>query len=88
MLHCESSHLAQGGRQRLFAARRLAYAALNTLYDVPSCVEADNVESVGCNRGLRFDLQQHAFDGFKEVIREVSTFATEIEQYYKQYGID
>ncbi|GAB7335616.1 hypothetical protein MBLNU13_g07943t2 [Cladosporium sp. NU13] len=88
MLHSESSNLAQVDRQRLFAARGLAYAALNTLYDVHSCIEADNVESVGGNRGLRLDLQQHALDGFKEVIREVSIFAAEIERYYDEYGVD
>lgn len=88
MLDSESSHRAQEERQRLFAARGLAFAALNTLYDVHSCIEADNVEAVGGNRGLRLDLQQHALDGFKEVIREVSTFASEIEQYYEAYGID
>ena len=88
MLHSESSHLAPEDRQRLFAARGLAYAALNTLYDVHSCIEADNVETVGGNRGLRLDLKQHALDGFKEVIREVSAFAAEIEQYYEKYGVD
>lgn len=88
MLHSESDHLAQGERQRLFAARGLAYAALNTLYDVHSCIEADNVETVGGNRGLRLDLQQHALDGFKEVIREVSAFAVEIEECYEKYGVD
>jgi len=88
MLSSESSQLAAGDRQRLFAARGLAYAALNTLYDVHSCIEADNVEAVGGNRGLRLDLQQHALDGFKEVINEVSAFAAEIEQYYADYGVD
>jgi hypothetical protein len=88
MLHSESSHLAPDSRQGLFAARGLAYAALNTLYDVHSCIEADNVETVGGNRGLRLDLQQHALDGFKEVIREVSGFAAEIEEYYEKHGVD
>jgi hypothetical protein len=37
---------------------------------------------------LRLDLQQHALDGFKEVIREVSAFAVEIEQYYEKHGVD
>jgi hypothetical protein len=46
------------------------------------------VEAVGGNRGLRLDLQQHALDGFKEVIREVSAFSAEIEQYYEKYGVD
>ena len=88
MLHSESNHLTPSNRQRLFAARGLAYAALNTLYDVHSCIEADNVEAVGGNRGLRLDLQQHALDGFKEVIREVSSFAAEIEEYYDKHGVD
>jgi hypothetical protein len=89
MLHSESNTQDHGeGRHRLFAARGLAYAALNTLYDVHSCIEADNVEAVGGNRGLRLDLQQHALDGFKEVIREVSAFSAEIEQYYEKYGVD
>lgn len=88
MLHGESSQRPPEERQRLFAARGLAYAALNTLYDVHGCIEADNVESIGGNRGLRLDLQQHAIDGFKEVIREVSAFAAEIEEYYEAHGVD
>jgi hypothetical protein len=89
MLHSESARESEGGgRQELFAARGIAYAALNTLYDVHSCIEPDNVESVGGNRGLRLDLQQHALDGFKEVIAEVSTFAAEIERYGESHGFD
>lgn len=88
MLQGESSQRAPEERQKLFAARGLAYAALNTLYDVHSCIEADNIESIGGNRGLRLDLQQHALDGFKEVIREVSAFAAEIEEYYEAHGVD
>jgi hypothetical protein len=88
MLHSESARKPEAERQKLFAARGIAYAALNTLFDVHSCIEPDNVESVGGNRGLRLDLQQHALDGFKEVIAEVSIFAAEIEQYGKTHGFD
>jgi len=89
MLHDESAQRQPDAqRQKLFAARGIAFAALNTLYDVHSCIEPDNVEAVGGNRGLRLDLQQHALDGFKEVIAEVSVFATEIEQYGESQGFD
>lgn len=88
MLHSESSHKPQAERQQFFAARGLAYAALNTLYDVHSCVEPDDVEAVGGNRGLRLDLQQHAIDGFKEVIRDVSAFGAEIEAYHEVHGVE
>ena len=88
MLHSESARKPEEERQKLFAARGIACAALNTLYDVHSCIEPDNVESVGGNRGLRLDLQQHALDGFKEVIAEVSTFAAEIERYGEAHGFD
>jgi hypothetical protein len=88
MLHSESAGKPEAERQKLFVARGIAYAGLNTLYDVHSCIEPDNVESVGGNRGLRLDLQQHALDGFKEVIAEVSTFAAEIERYGETHGFD
>lgn len=88
MLHSESSDKPQAERQKYFAARGLAYAALNTLYDVHSCVEPDDVEAVGGNRGLRLDLQQHAIDGFKEVIDEVSAFGAEIEAYHENHGAE
>lgn len=88
MLQSESASKPETERQKLFAARGIAYAALNTLFDVHSCIEPDNVESVGGNRGLRLDLQQHALDGFKEVIAEVSIFAAEIEQYGATHGFD
>jgi hypothetical protein len=88
MLQSESARKPEAERQKLFAARGIAYAGLNTLFDVHSCIEPDNVESVGGNRGLRLDLQQHALDGFKEVIAEVSIFAAEIEQYGATHGFD
>lgn len=88
MLNSESSHKTQKERQKFFAARGLIYAGLNTLYDVHSCVEPDDVEAVGGNRGLRLDLQQHAIDGFKEVIREVLAFAAEIEAYHEAHGAE
>jgi len=86
MLHSESAHTPEAERHKLFAARGIAYAALNTLYDVHSCIEPDNVEAVGGNRGLRLDLQQHALDGFKEVIAEVSAFAAEIGRHGEIHG--
>lgn len=73
---------------KLFAARGLVLAALNTLYDVHSCIEPDDVEAVGGNHGMRLDLQQHAIDGFKETIRQVSDFAEEIEHHVEIEGVD
>ena len=37
---------------------------------------------------MRLDLQQHAIDGFKETIRQVSDFAEEIEHYIEIEGVD
>lgn len=88
MLEVESNQKTREERQRLFAARGLAYAALNTLYDVHSCIEPDNVETVGGHRGLRLDLQQFAIDEFKKVILDVSAFASEIEDYCGTYDVN
>lgn len=88
MLEVESNQNTREERQRLFAARGLAYAALNTLYDVHSCIEPDNVETVGGHRGLRLDLQQFAIDEFKKVILDVSAFASEIEDYCETYDVN
>lgn len=87
MLEVESNQKTREERQRLFAARGLAYAALNTLYDVHSCIEPDNVETVGGHRGLRLDLQQFAIDEFKKVILDVSAFASEVEDYCETYDV-
>lgn len=81
MMHSESE-VAGAKPQKFFAAKGLVYAALNTLYDVHSCIEPDDVEAVGGNRGLRLDLQQHAIAGFKKVVDEVVVFASEIKAYY------
>lgn len=88
MLEVESNQKAREERQRLFAARGLAYAALNSLYDVHSCIEPDNVETVGGHRGLRLDLQQFAIDEFKKVILDVSAFASEIEDYCETHDVN
>lgn len=84
MLSAESDQKPRAQRHQLFAARGLAYAALNTLYDVHSCIEPDNIETIGGNRGLRLDLQQSAIEGFKQVIGEISELASEIEEYYER----
>lgn len=84
MLSAESDQKPRTQRHQLFAARGLAYAALNTLYDVHSCIEPDNIETIGGNRGLRLDLQQSAIEGFKQVIGEISELASEIEEYYER----
>lgn len=80
MLHDESSATLLEERYTYFLPRALCYSALQVLYDVHSCVEVDEVESVGGNRGLRLDLQQLAIDGFKGVVANVSTFAGELVQ--------
>ena len=76
----EESDRAGPERSRYFASRGLAYGALSILYDVHSCVEPDDVEAVGGHRGLRLDIQRHAIDGFKQVSKELSTLAADIEQ--------
>jgi len=80
MLHNESRQAGQKSHL-YFGARGLAYAALNTLYDVHSCIEQDEIESIGGNRGLRLDLQQLAIDGYKQVIAYIAAFGAELEQY-------
>lgn len=76
----QESERSRSNRQKLFTARGLAYAALITLYDVHSCVEPSEIETVGGQRGLRIEVQQHAIDGFKQVTSETYAFAEEIEQ--------
>lgn len=76
----QESERAGSNRPKLFTARALAYSALFTLYDVHSCVEPGEVETVGGHRGLRIDVQRHAIDGFKQVTAEMLGFAEEIEQ--------
>lgn len=78
MLHNESDAIPLEQRYTYFLPRALCYSALQVLYDVHSCVEVDEVESVGGNRGLRLDLQQLAIDGFKGVIAKVSAFRNEL----------
>lgn len=80
MLHDESDK-AGSSAYLYFSARALCYSALNVLYDVHACIEVDDVESVGGNRGLRLDLQQLAIDGFKTVCAHISRFAQELEQH-------
>lgn len=76
----QESERSSSHQQKLFTARGLAYAALITLYDVHSCVEPSEIETVGGQRGLRIEVQQHAIEGFKQVTRDTCAFAEEIEQ--------
>lgn len=77
----EESDRSGPERYRYFASRGLAYGGLSILYDVHSCVEPDDVEAVGGHRGLRLDIQRHAIDGFKQVSKELSALAADIEQF-------
>lgn len=88
MLHDETSRASDTKRHTLFSARALAYAALSTLYDVHSCIEGDEIESIGGNRGLRIDLQQLAISGLKMVLADVLKLATEIEHFTTQNDTD
>lgn len=67
-----------------FAGRALCYSALLLLYHVHCCVETDEIECCGGNRGLRLDLQQMALDGGKIVSIEVHAFSAELEQAYSR----
>lgn len=67
--------------QKFFSSRALCYTALLLLYDVHSCIEVDEVESCGGNRGLRLDLQQLALDGMQDIAARVHVFAKEIDSY-------
>ncbi|KAF2170319.1 hypothetical protein M409DRAFT_51378 [Zasmidium cellare ATCC 36951] len=78
IINDESS--ASESPDRFYAGRALCYSALMLLYDVHSCVEVDEVEACGGNRGLRLDLQQLAIDGSKELAYQVHSFAMELEQ--------
>lgn len=86
MIHTDSEQSATN-RLRLFAARGLAYAALNTLLEVHSCIEPDNLETIGGNRGLRLELQKHALDKYKETISDVLNLASDIEQHMVAHGL-
>lgn len=87
MLHAESRN-AREQRHTLFPARALSYAALSTLYDVHACIEGDEIESVGGNRGLRLELQQMAIDGFKRITAYVADMGLELEQYAAAGSLD
>lgn len=73
--------------QSRFAARALCYSALLLLYDVHSCVEVDEIEACGGNRGLRLDLQQLALDGMQDISSRVCAFAEEVLFSYGQNSI-
>jgi hypothetical protein len=65
---------------RLLTSRALCYSALLLLYDVHSCVEVDEIEACGGNRGLRVDLQQLSIDGYKTIAPRVCELGRELEQ--------
>lgn len=67
--------------EHLFTSRAICYSTLLLLYDVHCCIEVDEIESCGGNRGLRLDLQQAALEGMKEMSLEVHQLGTEIEQF-------
>jgi hypothetical protein len=87
LLHDES-HANQDSQYQYFQARALCYSALIVLYDVHSCIEVDDIETVGGSRGLRLDLQQLAIDGFKVLITHVSKFAEIVEHVIDAGRID
>ena len=74
----EDEHRSLDKPSRLFSSRALCYTALLLLYDVHSCIEVDEIESCGGNRGLRLDLQQLALDGMRDIASRVCTLADEI----------
>ncbi|KAK4495129.1 hypothetical protein PRZ48_013456 [Zasmidium cellare] len=78
IIYDESS--ASDSPDRFYAGRALCYSALMLLYDVHSCVEVDEIEACGGNRGMRLDLQQLAIDGSKDLAMQVHAFGTELER--------
>lgn len=66
---------------QLFTSRAIVYSALLLLFDVHCCIEVDEIEACGGNRGLRLDLQQAALEGMREICFEVHSFAIEVEQF-------
>lgn len=78
IIHDESA--ASDSPDRFWAGRALCYSALMLLYDVHSCVEVDEVEACGGNRGKRLDLQQLAIDGSRDLAMQVHSFGLELEQ--------
>ena len=83
MIHDECSDTDEGEGHPYFLSRALCYSALLVLYDVHSCIEVDDVECVGGNRGLRLDLQQLAINSFKTTITQISAFALEVDEALK-----
>jgi hypothetical protein len=81
MLEEESRSLNRPSR--LFSSRALCYTALLLLYDVHSCIEVDEIESCGGNRGLRLDLQQLALDGMHDIASRVCTFTDEVNDHVR-----
>lgn len=84
MLDHESPAAEQRQRQRLFVARALCYSALLLLTEVHSCIELDDLETVGGNLASRVELQQFAIDTIKAVSGQVVQFACELEQYINE----
>ncbi|KAK4556820.1 hypothetical protein LTR86_005800 [Recurvomyces mirabilis] len=56
-------------------------------WDVHACIEPDSLETIGGNRGIRLDLQQHALSGYKETIHDVLDLAVELEQHNSADGL-
>lgn len=84
ILEDESS--ASQSPHRFFAGKALCYSALQLLYDVHSCVEVDEIEACGGNRGMRLDLQQLAIDGSKDMAMQVHSFGMELERAYAEHS--
>ena len=88
MLHADSDGAPSGDRYLYFLPRALCYSALMVLYDVHACIEVDDIESVGGNRGLRLELQQSAINGFKHLITHVSRFAADVDLALENGGMN
>lgn len=84
IIHDESA--ASDSPDRFWAGRALCYSALMLLYDVHACVEVDDVEACGGNRGKRLDLQQLAIDGWRDLAMQVHAFALELEWAHTSNG--
>ena len=81
----EEEHRSLDRPSRLFSSRALCYTALLLLYDVHSCIEEDEIESCGGNRGLRLDLQQLALDGMHDIASRVCIFADEVADHVRNH---
>lgn len=75
-------------RHRLFTGMALCCSALLLLYDIHSCIETEDIDSGGRDKGMRMELQQLAIDGFKRLSSITLDLAQEIVTAVTSQGLD